>query len=1259
MADTPRLLVEISGEAGGFFSVLAKVQERLEMMQKLGGTSADVAKKSMNALEVGAQAAARALEDATKELTELQRKEKASAGMGGYGTQIQAAEAKIKAAQQALDGFNAKIAQAQSRIQNAATSNQHFGSTLKTATDQGAQGMKKVGDHAESTTNSIIKAGVALQVVRSVFNGLREVAEGALQQNLALERSARTLEMATGNGAAGMAFARKTAHELGLDLVTTAEGYAKMAASAKGTALEGRQTELVFTAVSRAAAAMGLNAEKTDGVLLALSQMISKGKVSAEEMRRQLGEHLPGAFSIAARAMGVTTGELDKMMSTGKLATVDFLPKFAVELNKTLGDAPEKAADSLQANINRIKTALQTLSFEAGQGGASSALSASLKELGDTLNSREGIASAQELGATLGNTLAVMKDVAVVAWKLRDPILALAAAYGAMLALQIGKSVVSWGVSKAALVTQTLAARDATVQEAIALAGHNYQANQNTLAQIANAQATVARNSAVLAGAVADGVITEADAVATRQALAHAAARLEEAAALATAGAAGRAYAGFAAVLGGPMGIALAAVAALTAGWVLLGGQIKSAEEKHREALREIQSTGESSRAVKSLGEEYGELAKAMESGKLKGKELESAQNRIKAIQNQLILQAPELKKVLENEKASWDDIKKAIDGATSAMDGNLQVKREMAEIQANDAEAQVASLARQMADSKRLRESGQLSGFGMSAALTAERDMKTLLDKAQEQAKQARQAMASIDAILSPAAPGGGKSSTTPKAGKDTTYQELQNRLEKERIDLLKGQTLEMEKQAAIEKANLKLKEDEQAIDKALKAGDIDRTKAGALRELAQKNHTAALLKIDQEYKEKREKLQEDLQTSLTGQEEGGMAKRLKVIEANFQKILELNNKLKEDGKATYTAEEIAFAKSQAIWRAWLEQVKQDLTALKQELTNLAQEKGRALTPEEKESVLGRYESAGGSKASAAGQYRTQDHQGGTGFQGAQTALDNYLNQSKNDFKNWEGYVTSMLNGTEGAFASFFQSLFQHGSTFSQKMKALWKGLSSTIISELSKWAAKELMLWGIQKAIHLWKIISGQTEMAQSQQKVVTNTAETTSNLGVTGSNIGKASSGFFSAYASIPWVGFALAAACIIGMLAMLGPLTGRKVGGLVGQNGPEATMLGEEGLEVVAPDRDFKDYVAGVSGMGARMAMNIAHQELRTQDYQRQAAGYASYARENAGTGAGPGYVDLRGAVIAGESAESGRIISKLIHKHSTTYDKRNG
>ena len=113
---------------------------------------------------------------------------------------------------------------------------------------------------------------------------------------------------------------RETSNRLGIPLQTLTEQYLGFAAAAKGTALEGAKAREVFEAVAEAGTAMGLRADQTAGSLLALQQMMSKGAVSAEEMRQLLGEQLYGALNIAARSIGLTTEQFSDLMERGMLS---------------------------------------------------------------------------------------------------------------------------------------------------------------------------------------------------------------------------------------------------------------------------------------------------------------------------------------------------------------------------------------------------------------------------------------------------------------------------------------------------------------------------------------------------------------------------------------------------------------------------------------------------------------------------------------------------------------------------------------------------------------------------------------------------------------------------------------------------------------------------------------------------------------------------------------------------------------------------
>jgi tape measure domain-containing protein len=165
-------------------------------------------------------------------------------------------------------------------------------------------------------------------------------------------------------GAAEFQFIDDKAKTLGLDLLSTADSYKLLFASAKEAGLGIDQTRAIFSAITAEAKVLGISNAKVENSLRAVSQMLGKGVVSSEELRRQLGEALPDATAQAAKALGVTTAELDKMLKSGKILSADFLPKFAAQLQKTYGGATADAATQLQSNLNRISNSYTK--FSAG-----------------------------------------------------------------------------------------------------------------------------------------------------------------------------------------------------------------------------------------------------------------------------------------------------------------------------------------------------------------------------------------------------------------------------------------------------------------------------------------------------------------------------------------------------------------------------------------------------------------------------------------------------------------------------------------------------------------------------------------------------------------------------------------------------------------------------------------------------------------------------------------------------------------------------
>jgi tape measure domain-containing protein len=178
----------------------------------------------------------------------------------------------------------------------------------------------------------------------------------------------RTLRAITGNaqGAAReIGYITATANRLGLELGSASTAYARFMAVTKGTALEGAQAREVFEAVAGSMAVLGRSAADTDGAMLALSQMVSKGVVSMEELRQQLAERLPGAMQAAARGAGLTEAELIKMVESGQVLAEDLLPAMARHLKELYNTSGQ--IDGYSASWNRLTAAFKESAGELGQ----------------------------------------------------------------------------------------------------------------------------------------------------------------------------------------------------------------------------------------------------------------------------------------------------------------------------------------------------------------------------------------------------------------------------------------------------------------------------------------------------------------------------------------------------------------------------------------------------------------------------------------------------------------------------------------------------------------------------------------------------------------------------------------------------------------------------------------------------------------------------------------------------------------------------
>jgi len=215
----------------------------------------------------------------------------------------------------------------------------------------------------ENAFSSSFQIGSAFRTMIGTIT-LGTFAQSVFRAGDALEQFNITMEVASGSAAAAagdLAFIDDMARRLGTNLEASRDAFSKFAVSSQIAGVSADQTRNIFESVSTAMSVLGRGTEDQRLAFLALEQMMSKGVISAEELRRQLGERLPGAVSLMARAVGVSVSELQDMLKAGELISSEVLPKFAEELNRTFGSQLNRTFNRAGSNLGRMQVEFQKL----------------------------------------------------------------------------------------------------------------------------------------------------------------------------------------------------------------------------------------------------------------------------------------------------------------------------------------------------------------------------------------------------------------------------------------------------------------------------------------------------------------------------------------------------------------------------------------------------------------------------------------------------------------------------------------------------------------------------------------------------------------------------------------------------------------------------------------------------------------------------------------------------------------------------------
>jgi len=198
---------------------------------------------------------------------------------------------------------------------------------------------------------------------------VRQAIGSTAEYSAALARQRKALRLVINDTNAytkSQAFLEEKSKKLAIPQDVIVRQFTALTASVKGAGHSVEDAEKVFESIASGIRGTGGSLEDMKAAMTATAQVFSKGKVSAEELRQQLGERLPGAFTIFAESMGKTPAELDKALEQGQVTLQDFM-NFSETLFKKYGKNAEILAAGPEAAGDRLATSMSEFKDEIGK----------------------------------------------------------------------------------------------------------------------------------------------------------------------------------------------------------------------------------------------------------------------------------------------------------------------------------------------------------------------------------------------------------------------------------------------------------------------------------------------------------------------------------------------------------------------------------------------------------------------------------------------------------------------------------------------------------------------------------------------------------------------------------------------------------------------------------------------------------------------------------------------------------------------------
>ena len=196
--------------------------------------------------------------------------------------------------------------------------------------------------------------------ITSFLNKLKEVARETNTARITLKNVSSSLhEFATSEK-----WITDLGNKYGQSINTLEASFGKFLAASRGAGVEIGTVKNIFQGLTQAVSSFGLSSADANLAFLAVEQMMGKGVVSAEELRRQLGQRIPTAMTAMARAVGEVYGTdgsvaaLQQKLKAGAINSAEVMEVFVQKL-KELSGTPD--VDNLETSYTRLGNRLREI----------------------------------------------------------------------------------------------------------------------------------------------------------------------------------------------------------------------------------------------------------------------------------------------------------------------------------------------------------------------------------------------------------------------------------------------------------------------------------------------------------------------------------------------------------------------------------------------------------------------------------------------------------------------------------------------------------------------------------------------------------------------------------------------------------------------------------------------------------------------------------------------------------------------------------